>query len=115
VRCEVELDIFSGMPNPTWVLSDAEADAFAKALSALPHTSGRDLSGSLGYRGMIIECTLEGDTQTIHIQAGTVQITAGATKSYLRDGNRTLEAWLRDTGRSHLDEDLLALIGRELR
>ena len=35
-RVEVELDIFSGMPNPTWVLTDAEADSFLKQLAAAP-------------------------------------------------------------------------------
>ena len=31
--CEVELDIFSGMPNPTWILTNAEADSFVKQLA----------------------------------------------------------------------------------
>jgi len=31
---EVELDIFSGMPNPTWILTDAEADTFVKLLQS---------------------------------------------------------------------------------
>src|SRR5439155_13612911 len=33
-RCEVELDIFSGMPNPTWPMTDAEADSFVKQVTA---------------------------------------------------------------------------------
>ena len=35
VHVEVELDIFSGMPNPTWVLTNAEADSFVKQLAAV--------------------------------------------------------------------------------
>ena len=54
-HCEVELDIFSGMPNPTWTLTNAEADNFVKQLAALPRTSARELSGNLGYRGFIVQ------------------------------------------------------------
>ena len=115
MRCEVELDIFSGMPNPTWTLTDAEAATFTNVISTLPPASGTELSGSLGYRGMIIECSLDGAAQTIHIQAGIVQIASGTTKAYAYDVDRKLERWLRDTARPHLNGDLLELIDRELR
>ena len=79
-RVEVELDIFSGMPNPTWVLTDAEADSFVKQLAAAPPGPATELSGNLGYRGFIVQVTQGADTQLIHIQAGTIHISKGATQ-----------------------------------
>jgi hypothetical protein len=55
---EVELDIFSGMPNPKWVLSEQEEKELLERLIAEPtqvsaaYTS--DEQFSLGYRGLIV-------------------------------------------------------------
>ena len=112
-RCEVELDIFSGMPNPTWVLTDTEADSFVKQLAALPQTSARELSGNLGYRGLIVQCTEGANTQLIRVQKGTVQISEGATNVYAYDKDRQLEQWLLNTGKPHLDNELFQIAARE--
>ena len=55
---EVELDIFSGMPNPTWVLSKRQETTLYELLSAEPNqispvtTLGKRFG--LGYRGLIV-------------------------------------------------------------
>jgi len=55
---EVELDIFSGMPNPTWVLSKRQETTLYELLKAEPNqispvmTLGMRLG--LGYRGLIV-------------------------------------------------------------
>jgi hypothetical protein len=113
-HCEVELDIFSGMPNPTWVLTDTEADSFVKQLDALPRTSAAALSGNLGYRGLIVHCT-DGVTRSIHVQTGVVHISSGDTPVYAHDEDRELEKWLFDTGKPHLSNDVSEIVERELR
>jgi hypothetical protein len=113
--CEVELDIFSGMPNPTWILTNVEADSFMKQLDALPPTSARELSGNLGYRGFIVQCTQAADTQLIRIQAGTVHISKGTTDVYAYDKDRQLERWLLNTGKPHLKPELFQIVEREFR
>src|SRR5437763_1383569 len=97
-RVEVELDIYSGMPNPTWVLSSDEADRFLKQLAAAPRTSAREPSGNLGYRGFIVHVTQAADTRLARVQNGVVSISEGATTVYARDENRKLERWLLQTG-----------------
>ena len=114
-RCEVELDIFSGMPNPTWILTNAEADSFMKQLSALPQIPARELSGNLGYRGFIVQCMQGADTQLIRIQACTVHISKGATQVYTYDVDRRLEWWLLNTGRPHLKNEIFQIAEREFR
>jgi hypothetical protein len=114
VRCEVELDIFSGVPNPAWSLAEAEVAGFTGQLAALPRTAPRTLSGKLGYRGFIVQCTEGGDAWSVHLQNGVVRIARGATV-YADDEQRRLERWLLDTGRPHLKPDLLEMVEKELR
>jgi hypothetical protein len=114
-RCEVELDIFSGMPNPTWILTNAEADSFVKQLDALSPTSARELSGNLGYRGFIVQCTQGADTQWIRIQTGTVHILRGTKEIYVSDKDRRLERWLLNLGKPHLKPEFFQIAEREFR
>jgi hypothetical protein len=114
-RCEVELDIFSGMPNPTWVLTNADADNFVKKLSALPQAPAKELSGNLGYRGFIIQCIQGADAQLIRIQNGTVHISEGVTTIHAYDEDRELERWLLATGRPHLKSEIFEITEREFR
>jgi hypothetical protein len=112
---EVELDIFSGMPNPTWALSNSEAESFVKQLAALPRTSATELRGNLGYRGFILHVTKGADTQSIRIQSGAVQISEGGTDVYVHDEDRGLERWLLNTGKPHLKNELLQIVERDFR
>ena len=112
-RCEVELDIFSGMPNPNWVLTNVEADSFVKQLAALPLTSAGKLSGNLGYRGFIVHCAEGADMQMIHIQNGTVHISRAEVNVYSYDEGRELERWLLNTGKPHLKNDLFQILEHE--
>jgi hypothetical protein len=55
---EVELDIFSGMPNPTWILSKEQEATLSELLRAEPEqmssvTAAEERFG-LGYRGLIV-------------------------------------------------------------
>jgi hypothetical protein len=114
-QVEVELDIFSGMPNPAWVLTDSEADSFLKQLAAAPPRPATELSGNLGYRGFIVQVTQGADSQVIHLQAGAIHISKGAAKIYARDANRELERWLLNTGKPHLKDEIFQMVQREIR
>jgi hypothetical protein len=113
-RVAVELDIFSGMPNPTWVLTAGQADHFTQQLAAKTRTSPWELSGNLGYRGFIVQQAQGDQMQTIYIQAGVIQVATGERKEYLQDANRELERWLLSTGKSHLAPDLFQIVEREI-
>jgi hypothetical protein len=50
----VELDVFSGRPNPRWQLDQPAADALRRLLSRLTVATDRPLEPpGLGYRGFI--------------------------------------------------------------
>ena len=54
----IELDIFSGMPNPTWVLPAREEASLFERLLADPRQASPEVSRSmrlgLGYRGLLV-------------------------------------------------------------
>ena len=110
----VELDIFSGMPNPTWTLTELEADHLVKRLAALPRAPARPWQGNLGYRGFVVQLTQGPDAQSARIQAGTAHISSPGTSVYAHDAHRALERWLLHTGRPHLKDEVFEAAAREL-
>lgn len=55
---KVELDIFSGLPNPEWVLTDSEEKDLIDRVIADPSLSAPpETVGGLGYRGYIVSAS----------------------------------------------------------
>jgi len=93
---EIELDIFSGRPNPRWTLDAAEGKEFLTRLldRTVPMAPISSREG-LGYRGFI--CRATGNT------AATLQARHLPTSFRVRDGlgqsiDSGAETWLRYTG-----------------
>lgn len=77
---EIELDAFSGRPNPTWVASTESSRAMLRALSALPEAPGRPEPEHLGYRGFILR------QQGLHARVYDGHVTVvrnGATRTFV--------------------------------
>lgn len=108
----VELDLFSGRPNPSWELTPTESASFLQQLRALPRTVAALPEKGLGYRGLIVTATagtlIESFT-TVIVSGGLVvgQYPQGGTEFWL-DSGRALERWLAHTGKPHLDPDIYA-------
>jgi hypothetical protein len=109
-RVEVELDIFSGNPNPVWILPETDAVLFLKKLAMLPKASATELSDNLGYRGFIIKVINESEESLVRIQNGTVQFSQSSTNVYYSDQNRHLERWLLNSGKPILKSDLYDMV-----
>lgn len=86
----VELDVWSGRPNPTWTLSLEEGAELEKRLHGLePAERGKELPG-LGYRGFV----LEGPAREIRVFGGTITVTEeGGSHSFV--DSHGLESWLK--------------------
>jgi hypothetical protein len=112
-RVEVELDIFSGMPNPTWILSDVSGSLFLEKLAALSRASEKEFSTNLGYRGFIIQITNGTEKSLVRIQNGTVQLLQGGTTVYYSDRSRNLEQWLLNSGQPFLKSDIFKIVESE--
>ena len=117
----VEVDLYSGRPNPAWDLSAADAERFLERLGAL--TPMRPESGGapaffegLGYRGLKVHLHSEGDFKQIVIAEGIVgvQTSEAAGRQLWKDSNRELEKWLLGTGKPYLDADLFSYLLRQV-
>jgi len=76
---EIELDAFSGRPNPKWVESQERAASVSRALSLLAEAPVRPEPDHLGYRGFIIR------QRGLHarVYGGYVTVTTnGATRTF---------------------------------
>ncbi|WP_181787395.1 hypothetical protein [Streptomyces phytophilus] len=100
---EIELDIFSGRPNPRWHLSAAERNSFLqRALEgAVPMAPASVSEGKLGYRGFLVRAT--GDS------AKVLKGRRLPTFFRVRDGlaasvDPDAEAWLLDSAEPRVDE-----------
>ena len=53
-KVTVEVDVFSGRPNPAWTMSPSDARATVRMLNQLPGGAPGVVEDRLGYRGTII-------------------------------------------------------------
>ncbi|GAA0433052.1 hypothetical protein [Streptomyces luteireticuli] len=84
----VELDLFSGRPNPRWRLAPGAAEEFRALTAGLPPAgpAARTPSPGLGYRGF----TVRDADRVVHVFAG--RVTEGDASR--TDPGRSLERWL---------------------
>lgn len=112
---QVELDVFSGRPNPHWNLTPQEANEFVSLLQALPQTQVQgSIKEGLGYRGLIVTDpgqTIAGYDQIV-ISNGVVVARRDSQLRQFPDKDRHLERWLFQTGRGRLDLDLYRQVGQ---
>lgn len=110
----VELDVFSGRPNPTWTLSEADRDDLCARLAALPAAAPTGLESNLGYRGFVVRMPTTPAAATVTVQEGTVHVSGDGADHYYRDPDRELERWLLETGDDALEPQVADLVEQEL-
>ncbi len=126
---QVEVDVYSGRPNPRWTLSgDASAEVMRR-LRALAREDGRAAQpDGLGYRGMLVHVNPAPPDlcATIRVAAGfaccepssTARDSGDASRSSAsvcrRDVNRDVERWLIASGDRELDAALRETLKRAL-
>ena len=72
---EIELDVFSGRPNPTWVAAPERAAEITRRLSSLPEAQPQPEPDHLGYRGFIIRQR----ALQVRVWRGYITMTANGT------------------------------------
>jgi hypothetical protein len=108
----VELEIFSGRPNPRFALSPTDARIVTDLCESLPAGAGAasPAQDGLGYRGFRI---LDSESALEAIVQGTaVQIRKGtaATLDVKFDDDRRLELALLRISKSHLSPEIYAYL-----
>lgn len=100
LRATVEIDIFSGRPNPSGLLTVEQTDWLLEALNNLPTTDKSPFDG-LGYRGLVVRLPRQ-----LRIGHGT--ITDEAFDSVFIDTNRYIEHQLAEWVTAFLEPAMAA-------
>lgn len=113
----VELDVFSGKPNPHWDLSPQEEREFLELFEKLAQGSpeGR-VREDLGYRGLIVtaeENEIRGCDRLV-VSNGIVLAVRSGKSQQLADQGRILELWLAQKARGHVPDELYGLVLSEI-
>lgn len=113
---QVELEVFSGRPNPSWSLSAAEVEALAGMLQALSPAAAVPPADGLGYRGIVVTFGDGGPLGLRGLRAyrGLTLVDAAGATSYREDPERRVERWLLASGKPYLEPGLYAEIEAEL-
>ena len=109
------LGIYSGRPDPSWDLTDAEASLVVGAISALPVGVGEPPVGGLGYHGFTLVIQRAGMAEeTVVVFRGTIAPPGVGRRQYRVDAGRTVERLVLDAGRAHLTAAEIAAVAAEL-
>ena len=113
----VELDVFSGQPNPTWILSEAQSSMLGELLLGLrPAERLTPRFDGLGYRGFIVRLVAPQSRaqSTVYVYGGTIEVVSEAGQGFFGDTHRNVETWLLDTAKPAISEDLYRSLSDEI-
>jgi hypothetical protein len=112
----VTMKIFSGRPNPVWILPDSAANEFhdritrIRSVARISNLKPAGALGGLGYRGFKVQAI--GDPNSTYIHAGIVD-PGRHNVTYLTD-DRELEKWLFATNQKNFHRDIQDHVERSL-
>ena len=78
---EIELDVFSGRPNPRWVVPAEARDSLLELVASLREVGGPMPATGLGYRGFILR---DGDREIL-VYRHLVRVRRGDKEDIYRD------------------------------
>ena len=113
----VELDVFSGRPNPEWEMSDEEYRSFHEMLAICPSLAQTNMFDGLGYRGFIVHTNQPSEPSMplmVTVYSGVIKVSNDQTTSYCQDGDNKMEKWLLEQSRQFVEKDLQEIVEASL-
>jgi hypothetical protein len=108
----VELQVYSGRPNPSWELSAPDVAELARRMTGLPRRHQPFVEGGLGYGGFVIRNPEKaaGLPTQINVFNGIGIPEAGGITVY--QDVHDLEGWLLEQARRHGYGAILSEVGK---
>jgi hypothetical protein len=110
---KIELDVFSGRPNPEWSLSAADETYLLEKLQNAAAVPAKSFEQPLGYRGMVVY--VSGNPPAIYrVWKDFISKDIEGKVTMYADDHRALEMWLLVSGKPSLEADLFQTIQGEI-
>lgn len=108
----VELQVYSGRPNPSWQLDGQDVAELQRRLTNLPRRRQSFVEGGLGYGGFVIKNPEKagGLPALIYVLNGVGVLDRDGIASY--EDARDLELWLLDQARGRGHGAILSELGK---
>ena len=112
---QVEVDLFSGRPNPRFTLEPAQAAELLRRIAVLsPLDAAPEFPDNLGYRGLKVHVDEDGPVAEIRISSGTVVVRERPdSQRVFLDQARALERWLVETGATSIEPEVMSVLRQE--
>jgi hypothetical protein len=91
----VELDAFSGRPNPVWRLSDEEVAEVRRRTRGLARSPQVMPDWGLGYRGFILHSA----APVVYVSGGLIRVGEADQEAVYYQDAHALEGWLLELAR----------------
>ena len=113
---DMELDLYSGRPNPEWCLGAdqvLELQRRLKAATAFPVDRRPEPEEALGYRGVkgvgMLAAGPEAEPRrwAVSVGSGAIHLRSDGDALSFLDPGRQLERWLLQSARGQVESDLL--------
>jgi hypothetical protein len=114
---QIEMDIFSGRPNPRWTLTKQQMAEWNNLLQELPEGEANvESPPGLGYRGFIVAPVGESQSECdeTRVFRESISVRRECKLSQFIDKERTLERFLLHTSQDHIESGLYQQIERTI-
>ena len=114
---QIELEVYSGRPNPVWNLDSKETGILLSQLEKLSQVpDATPPTERLGYRGFLIKPVggTRRNWEELSVGFGVISERQGLKVKYALDKARVLERWLLESARGKISEDLFSYVLSEV-
>jgi hypothetical protein len=112
----VTLNIFSGVPDPSWELTPDQANVLSEKIQALKGDKSRgkwEMPSRLGYRGFTVELKPENTPQSsFYLYDNVLQIEGSRERKI--DSRHALELWMLKTAGPALDPEVRKVAEKDI-
>ena len=112
----VEVDLYSGRPNPAWPLTPEEVAQLVERVDGLAPADAVEPPGRLGYRGLRFRLYARGrEIASAESFDEHLRFQDFAGPRHLADPGRKLERWLLETGQGKIEPQVYETLKNEAR
>ncbi len=110
----VEVDLYSGRPNPAWPLTPEEVAQLVERIDGLAPADQAEPPGRLGYRGLRFGLQAQGrEIASGESFDGHLRFQDSAGSRHLADPGGEVERWLIETGEGKIEPQVYQTLRNE--